>query len=121
MSQDEEDKKITKKVKSNLTPCADWDLIPNNKTIGIPILQNASLLKAVTINGKKIVVQETCAFDSISQVVANGISMSDTYNTESALNSCNEFIKFLTNIVTRGKIAAADYCTRASILCNISF
>lgn len=33
-----ENEKVTKREKPNyLTPCADWDLIPHNKVVGVPI------------------------------------------------------------------------------------
>lgn len=72
------------------------------------------------MNKEQIVLRETCAFDSIFQVVANGIGMRDAYKTDMiALISTNHFVKFIMDILTRGKIAASDYYTRATILCNV--
>lgn len=31
----------------------------------------------------------------------------------------NQFVKFVIDIIARGKITASDYCTRATIMCNI--
>lgn len=67
-------KKSAKDKKPNyLTPCPDWDSA--NKTIGIPLLKNGSLCNATLIKSKEILVHETCAFDSIFQVIASGIGI----------------------------------------------
>lgn len=69
---------------------------------------------------EQIAVRETCAFDSIFQVVANGIGMRDAYKIDLIeLNPPNHFIQLIIDILTRGKIVASDYNTRATILCNI--
>lgn len=111
----------TKRIKSNyLTPCADWDLVPTNKNIGIPILRNGSICSATTMDSEQIVVRETCAFDSIVHIIVNSITMHENYKTYlNEFISSNDFIKLITDIVTRGKIIAKDYSARAKILCNI--
>jgi len=70
--------RVSKWPKSNyLTPCADWDFIETNKTIGIPLLKNGSLCNATTVDKEQILVRETCdefddEFDSIFQIVVSG-------------------------------------------------
>jgi len=109
------DENKTKRVKPNyLIPCADWDLITNHKTLGVPILKNDSLCIATIIDKEQIVVRETCAFDSIFQVIANGIGLRDAYKTNMMVFiPSNQFVKFVIDIITRGKITASDYCTRS--------
>lgn len=113
--------RISKRSKSNyLAPCADWDFSNTNKTIGLPILKNGSLCKATTVKKKQIILSETCSFDSIFQVVANGIGMHSTYKTNmNALILSNDFVKFTMDILISGKITAKDYNTRAMILYDI--
>lgn len=117
----DENKKITKRVKQNcLTSCPDWDLITSHKTIGVPLLKNGNLCNATTIDKEQIVLRETCAFDSIFQVIANGIGLRDSYKTNiMAFIYSNQFIKFVVDTIKSGKITASVYCTRAKILCNI--
>lgn len=115
-----DDEQVAKRKKSNyLTPCADWDLITTNKAVGISLLKNGSVCNATTVGKEKIVIRETCAFDSIFQVVANGICMSDAYKT-AMITSSNLFLKLIMDVLTRGKITANDYSTRATILCDIA-
>jgi len=113
--------RVSKRLKSNyLTPCADWDFIETNKTIGIPLLKNGSLCNATTVDKGQILVRETCAFDSIFQIVASGMGMCSVYKIDMiAFTTSNAFIKLIIEILTRGKIIANDYGTRAMILCNI--
>ncbi|KAL0107450.1 hypothetical protein PUN28_015788 [Cardiocondyla obscurior] len=113
-----EETQVSKRRKNNyLTPCAEWDLCNTNKVVGLPILKNGSICNATDFNKQQIIVRETCAFDSIFQVVANGISTSNTYKTNmDALNTSNIFIKFVMDILQRGKIIASDYSTRAAVL-----
>jgi len=101
--------------------CADWDFIETNKAIGIPLLKNGSLCNATTVNKEQTLVRETCACDSIFQIVASGIGMRSVYKTDiTAFITSNAFIKLIIDILTQGKINANDYGTRAMILCNIS-
>lgn len=101
-----------------LTPCPDWDFV--DKTVGIPLLKNGSLCNATTVNREQIIVRETCTFDSIFQIIATGIGMRNDYKSAmEKLNQTNSFMKLIIDILKHGKIAASDYCTRATILCDI--
>lgn len=62
-----------------MTPCPDWDFIDSEKAINIPIMRNGSLCNVTVINKEHIVVTETCAFDSIFQVIASGAGMRNNY------------------------------------------
>jgi len=94
--------------------CADWDFVETNRTIGIPLLKNGSLCNAVIINKEYIVVRETCAFDSIFQIVASSMDMYSIYKTNmTALMTFNDFIKILIDVLTCGKISTIDYATQA--------
>lgn len=64
-------------------------------------------------------MRETCAFDSIFQIVASGMGMRSVYKTDMTALTSNIFIKLVIDVLTRGKITANDYGTRAMILCNI--
>lgn len=112
---------ISKTTRQNyLTPCPDWDFIDSERAISIPIMKNGSLCNATMMNKEHIVVRETCAFDSIFQVIANGTGMRKNYKKNiSELVFKNFFFKLIIDILKRGKIISNDYSTRATILCNI--
>ena len=67
---------------------------------------------ATIINKKNIVVQKTCAFDSIFQIVASGMGIRNVYKTDmTALIISNDFIKLSIDILTRGKIVLLSMIT----------
>jgi hypothetical protein len=78
----------TNKRKTYLNNCPDWDINYKGKTrIGVANLQNGSLCSFLTINKKRVVVTNTCGFDSIASIIAcacineyykNNVEISDT-------------------------------------------
>jgi len=95
--------RVSKRLKPNcLMQCADWDFVETNRTIGIPLLKNGSLCNAAIINKEHIVVRETCAFDSIFQIVASSMDIYSIYKTNmTALMTFNDFIKILIKILIK--------------------
>lgn len=72
------------------------------------------------IDKEQIIVRETCAFDSIFQIVASDMDMRNAYKTDiTAFITYNTFIKLIIDVLTHGKITTNDCSTRAMILCNI--
>lgn len=97
---------------------SDWDLIPLNKAVGIPILKNGSLCNAVHLDKKHIIVRETCAFDSILQIVVNAIATYEKYK-DNVSDTENHFVQLAQNVLLCGKVHVSHYSQRAKILCNI--
>ncbi|XP_011863011.1 PREDICTED: delta-latroinsectotoxin-Lt1a-like [Vollenhovia emeryi] len=89
--QSEKDKKQKRKL-IYLNDCPDWDHMPTLHRIIIPLLKTGSLLKGSRCGDYFIVVRETCAFDSITQIVTNAIATNPTYAdivTTEHNNFCN--------------------------------
>jgi len=64
-------------------------------------------------------VQETCAFDSLLQLVMSGIATHTSYRE--AIESCNDDIfKLARSILKDGRLHPIHYTERASILENLS-
>lgn len=88
---DQKDKKQKRKL-TYFDDCPDWDHMPTLQRIMIPLLKNGSLLKGSRCGDHFIVVRETCAFDSLTQVVTNAIVTNSIYaditNTKNN-NFCN--------------------------------
>lgn len=79
---EENNKKEPKNKKRKITyldDCPDWDHMSTLQRITIPILKNGSLLKGTRCDDHFIVVRETCAFDSLTQILANAIATNPTY------------------------------------------
>ena len=54
-----------------LDDCPQWDSMETLQRITVPVLKNGSLLKASRYDDNFIVVRETCAFDSLTQIITN--------------------------------------------------
>lgn len=65
-----------------------------------------------------IVIHETCAFDSILQIVIAGLALYKSYNTKT-IDSANDMIQLARKILNRKKIQASNYVERAQILKSI--
>jgi hypothetical protein len=89
--------------------------------ITIPLLRNGSVLKASKCDESFIVVRETCAFDSLTQVMINAIVTNETY-AEVATVQNNNFCNFAKNIsmINSNKITSNIYQERAKILSGVS-
>lgn len=116
---DQKDNKLKRKL-TYLDDCLDWDHISTLQRITIPLLKNGSLLKSSRCGDHFIVVRETCAFDSLTQVVLNAIVTNPIYadiiNTKNN-NFCN-FAKSILLIKTKN-VTNNNYQDRMKILSNI--
>lgn len=108
-----------KKKKPNyLDTCSDWDYVQSHKAIEIPILKNGNLCDSMQIDGKFISIKETCAFDSLIQLITHAIGKEYRYK-EAVQHLDHPVIKLAISILNRGKISSADYVARAKILLEI--
>ena len=108
--------KNKKQKKPNyLDNCPDWDYVQSHKKIELPIFKNGNLCDHVRIGEVLVLIKETCAFDSLMQLVMHAIGKEIRYK-ERIQYLDYPFIKLALNIINRGKIIAADYVARAKIL-----
>lgn len=63
-------------------------------------------------------VQETCAFDSLLQLVASGIATHAAYRN-SIQSSSDDIFRLAKSLLEDGKIFSKHYYERASILQNL--
>jgi len=91
------------------------------KRVTIPLLKNGSLLKAIRYGNNFIVVRETCAFDSLTQVITNAIVTNEAYH-DVITNKNNNFCNFAESISIMNSIRVTSniYQERAKILSNVS-
>lgn len=87
----------------------------SHKTIEIPIFKNGNLCKSVRTGEVLVLIKETCAFDSLMQLVMHAIGKECRYK-EHIQYLDYPIIKLAVNIINRGKLIAADYVARAKIL-----
>jgi len=99
---------------SYLDKCPEWDYLKNTKSFNLPLLINGSKCKPIKQGRFVMTVQETCAFDSILQLVTNGIAAHATYRN--AIQSSEGIFKLARSILENGKILSIHYDERASIL-----
>lgn len=93
----------------------------SKKSLAIGILKNGNRyteLKSLTINNKKYVLSNTCAFDSICQVVAAAVSDSEIYKRHFELEKENSFNKLILDISKN--ISSKSYKLRGELLLMIS-
>lgn len=69
-------------------------------------------------NDSYISVKETCAFDSLVQLIMHACGKENKYKEELQTIKNNLFIELCLNILNRGKIVSANYNKRAIILKN---
>lgn len=103
-----------------LDDCPNWDDMKTLKRIIIPLLKNGSLLKASRCDNNFMVIRETCAFDSLTQIIINAIVVNETYHNI-IINENNIFCNFAKNIsiINNIKITSNIYQERARILSNV--
>lgn len=106
--------------RSYLDPCSDWDTrgAYNKKAVGIIQLQNGNICPVLTIKKNKIVVKNTCGFDSIVHILANACEH-DSFRTiiDNAETDCFKFIK---NYLQWGPCPKI-YKTRALLLQEVAY
>jgi len=101
-----------------LDACADWDFLPNGPTVGIPLISNGNLCEPVHCDGVKIIVKDTCAFDSLLQVIMSAIATYPSYKEAIRTIDC-KIIKLAERLLTDGKVTATVRVERARILRNV--
>lgn len=69
-------------------------------------------------DGIKIIVRDTCAFDSLLQVIMSAIATNPSYK-EAIRAIDNKIIKFAERLLTDGKVTAAAKIERTRILRNV--
>lgn len=82
------------------------------------MINNGSLCNSICINGVHFVVRETCAFDSILQVVMCALVSYNSYKDTMAETDNSLFI-LAQEILKSGKLKAKHYVSRGQILCDI--
>lgn len=81
---------------SFLDKVADWDLVPQKALFGIPLFQNGNKCNPLLCDKVKILVKNSCAFDSLFQIITCGMAMRPNYRE--AINSvANNFIRLCEN------------------------
>jgi len=109
-----------KRIKSSyLDKYPEWDYLKNITSRNLPLIINGSKCKSMSKEGITMTVQETCAFDSLLQLVISGIA---THTYREAIESCNDDIfKLARSILKDGRLHPIHYTERAFILENLSF
>lgn len=108
-----------RKQPSYLDKCAEWDYIKNMKSHNLPLMINGNKCKAVNMKrGLILNVQETCAFDSILQIVASAIATHTAYG-DAVRSSSDSIFHLAANILEYGKLLSTHYTERATILQDV--
>lgn len=104
-----------------LDDCPDWEHMATLKRVTVPLLRNGSLFKGSRCGDQFVVVRQTCAFDSITQIVTNAIVTNKTYADITASQN-NNFCNFAKSIslLNSNKITSNIYQERTKILNNVS-
>lgn len=104
-----------------LDDCPDWDHMTTMKRVTIPLLRNGSLMKGSRCGSNFIVVRETCAFDSLTQIVTTAIATNETF-ADIVIRQNNKFTNFARSIsfIDCHKIPSNIYEERVNILRSVS-
>jgi len=98
----------------------DWDHLKSDVAVGIPLLKNGTICSSVCINKIHVVIRETCAFDSILQVVMYAFASYCAYKT-AMMTADNPILTLAQDIIQSGKLCAKHYTLRGQILCATQF
>jgi len=96
----------------------------NPKNIkSLPILKNGSRAKelksCVVAEIGKVILSNTCAFETFASIFMTAYCDSDNYKTQiNIIKQNNEYFKFISIIVTKG-ITASTYLDKAKLIINI--
>lgn len=101
-----------------LDKCSEWDFIKNSKSFNLPLVINGSKCRPIKQGQLIITVQETCAFDSILQLVVSATVAHAAYQT-ALQSSSNDIFRLAKSILEHGKLLSKHYNERASILQNL--
>ena len=87
--------------------------------IEIPLFQNGSICEPVYLPRRNVILRETCAFNSLMQIITNAMAIYELYkNTTADLD--NPFLKLGHELSQKDKVDASAYIERAIILMDIS-
>jgi len=115
----EQEVPIKKRAKpSYLDKCPEWDYLKNIKSSNLPLISNGSKCKPIKRGQSMMTVQETCAFDSLLQLVASGIATHAAYRN-AVESSSDSIIRLAISLLEDGRILSKHYNERASILQNL--
>jgi len=86
------------------------------ETFNLPLIINGSKCKPVHMKRQHLLtIQETCAFDSLLQIIASGIAANIEYR-DAIESSSDKIFQLARSILESGKILATHYIERAPIL-----
>jgi len=71
-----------------LDDCPEWDYIKDSKIGQIPIILNENISGPVRINDYNLNIMQTCAFDSIFQVVVSELLANKIYYKNLQSSDC---------------------------------
>lgn len=97
----------------------EWDHVKSDTVVGIPLVKNGNLCRSVHINKLNLVVRDTCAFDSILQIVMCALASNCTYKS-AMVNIDNRLLCLAQDILRQGKLNTKHYKMRGQILSEIS-
>jgi len=92
--------------------------LPNGTAVGVPLISNGNLCEPVHCDGVKILVKDTCAFDSLLQVIMSAIAIYPSYKETTRTMNC-KIITLAERIIMDGKVTAITRTERARILRNV--
>lgn len=87
--------------------------------VGIPLMSNRNLCEPVHCDdGIKIIVKDTCALDSLLQVIMSAIPTNPSYK-EATCAIDSKITKLAEKLLMDGKVTTEDRIERARILRNV--
>lgn len=101
-----------------LQPRPDFIGVCKRKKIDIAILQNGNLCESLKDRKDRLIVLNTCGFDSIVQLFAAACIHADFYNF--LINATSDIFQFIKNFIDKGSIKSI-YKQRATILRKIEY
>ncbi|EZA52146.1 hypothetical protein X777_08658 [Ooceraea biroi] len=107
------------KKKSYLDKCPEWDSIESVNAVFIPVMKNGNLCQPVKLQGKTIMIRNTCAFDALLHISAHMIGVDAQYK-QVIHDTDDRLMQLASKIVSGGKITKNEYTERAYILTNLS-
>lgn len=107
-----------RKKPTYLDNCPEWDFIKDSKIGRIPIFTNGNIASTVRLGDYNLNVRDTCAFDSIIQVIISGILGNRLYREQTIDSNC-PIMQLCHNVIDEKKITAKHYKLRANILKDI--
>lgn len=107
--------KKAKKPSTYLQVFPEWDCSLISRKMGIPIMKNGSCCDSFKDGKKRVLVTNTCAFDSILLLVMQALNLFPSFK-ELIEESENEMGKLALTMISDGKMMAKHYKTRFELL-----